>query len=159
MILPVHDYFLVTLATISRVSFGMIRPTVPKWLWLTAAHRNNGDHNPRRFAVKPHSRSRQTVFMHIPKTSGWALIHGVIRIVSPRSAVYAAMDGTLFGGFREFDSFGGEIRSHIYLDPSSLPRRPDFVSGHLTLPTLRRRYKGAQYMTVLREPASRILSH
>ena len=95
--------------------------------------------------------------MHIPKTSGWAVIHGVIRIVSPRSAVYAAMDSTSFGGFRDFDSLGGEIRRHVYLDPSSLPRRPDFVSGHLTLPTLRRRYKDAQYMTVLREPAS--LSH
>jgi hypothetical protein len=118
-----------------------------------------GTNEHRLFPTKPYSPAAATVFMHIPKTSGTALTRGLMAAIAPRNPVCFAMDGTIFGSFRDFNSIESEHRCGLYLDPLSLPAESDFVAGHISFATFRQRYKNGQYVTILREPASRILSH
>jgi hypothetical protein len=46
----------------------------------------------------------------------------------------------------------------IYIDLAHIPRDVDFVAGHIAYSTLFRRYGSINYLTVLREPISRVLS-
>ncbi len=96
-------------------------------------------------------------FMHIPKTSGTALIAGLRAAIEPRQEVTGA-DRVLFGGFRAFDSFDRDEQGRFSSQPSDLPDG-DFITGHIAFSTLRQRYGSINYVTVLREPISRILSH
>jgi hypothetical protein len=96
--------------------------------------------------------------MHIPKTSGTALTRGLRSAISPlREAT--GFDRTLFGSFCAFDSFAPDERSRIYLSSADLPLDSDFIFGHITFSLLRQRYGSINYLTVLREPVSRLLSH
>lgn len=106
----------------------------------------------------PFDRSAPTVFMHIPKTSGTALMHGLAEAIAPRHVV-RGFDRVLFGDFCAFHSLAPSERSRVYVEPSDLPTDGDFVAGHMAFSTLCRRYSAANYLTVLREPLSRILSH
>jgi hypothetical protein len=102
--------------------------------------------------------SAPIVFMHIPKTSGTALASGLRDAVAPQRII-GGFDRVLFGGFRAFDSIQAHIRDTIYLDVSDVPADGDLVAAHMALSTLGSRYRAANYLTVLREPLSRILSH
>jgi hypothetical protein len=96
--------------------------------------------------------------MHIPKTSGTALTRGLRSAINPlREAT--GFDRTLFGNFCAFDSFAPDERSRIYLSSADLPLDSDFIFGHITFSLLRQRYGSINYLTVLREPTSRLLSH
>ncbi|HEY6440671.1 MAG TPA: hypothetical protein VIY55_11680 [Acetobacteraceae bacterium] len=97
-------------------------------------------------------------FMHIPKTSGTALTTGLRSAIKPRREA-AGFDRALFGSFRAFDSFVPDERSRVFMDPADLPSDSDFIAGHIAFSSLRQRYGSANYLTVLREPLSRILSH
>jgi len=96
--------------------------------------------------------------MHIPKTSGVALTNSFVEALTPRLAVYG-FDRSLFGGFDAFDTVQADLRHTIYLDPASVPPEANFVSAHMSFTTLAQAYKKAQYVTVLREPMSRLISH
>lgn len=104
------------------------------------------------------SRDKPLVFLHLPKTSGTALVGGLTSVVQPRRIV-SGFDGSLFGNFEEFETLAPEVRRQIYLEPHEMPNDGDFVSGHFALSTLSARYAGAQFMTVLREPIARLFSH
>jgi hypothetical protein len=94
--------------------------------------------------------------MHIPKTSGMAFMNALAAILpSPPLAGY---DPVLFGSFDEFETISEELRQKIYLNHSDLPDS-DFVAGHFAFSTLFERYERANFLTILREPTSRILSH
>jgi hypothetical protein len=97
------------------------------------------------------------VFMHIPKTSGTAFAKGLQAAVLPNRP-FAGFGTILFGHFDEFGTLSGELRRKICLDHSDLPSS-DFISGHIAFSTLFQRYETANFLTVLREPTSRILSH
>lgn len=100
---------------------------------------------------------RRIGFMHIPRTSGTSLVEAIGgRMRIGRSAY--AFDRTLFGDFHEFDQFERPLRTLIHLDASALPRRADFLAGHMACSTLRAAGRDT-LMTVLREPRSRLLSH
>jgi hypothetical protein len=105
----------------------------------------------------PHVANAPIVFMHIPKTSGHALITGLREAIAPRRMI-GGHDRVLFGGFCAFDSLAPHIQDLIYLDPSDVPTDCDFVAAHMAFSTLQSRYGAANYLTVLREPLSRILS-
>lgn len=96
--------------------------------------------------------------MHIPKTSGSALHSALIRTIKPGSFKHG-YDGVLFGTFAAFKSMSPEIRQQIFLNWEDLPPRVDMVHGHFAFSTLQSRYPNYQFMTFLREPYSRILSH
>jgi hypothetical protein len=106
---------------------------------------------------RPYDASTPIVFMHIPKTSGNALAFGLQEAIAPRRMI-GGYDRVLFGGFHAFDSLAPDKRKLVYLDPTELPADADFVMGHIAFSTFQKRYKVANYVTVLREPLSRILS-
>ena len=111
----------------------------------------------RPFRAIPYSPGITTVFMHIPKTSGVALTGGFLEGMSPPKFLIGS-DGVLFGDFKAFDTLAESLRNTIYLRPEDLPQTVDFVAGHFSFSTLSTRYPGAQCITFLREPISRLLS-
>jgi hypothetical protein len=110
------------------------------------------------FELAPHDAAVPTVFMHIPKTSGVALTKGLMEALAPNRTLLG-FDRVLFGGFCDFDSITSKLRRDIYIDPATLPTDADLVAAHMSIATTIRAYRRAQYVTVLREPHSRILSH
>jgi len=91
-------------------------------------------------------RSRPLAFMHIPKTSGVSMTHGLTVALSPTAV---AVDTV-----KPIDE---RILCDLYNSPQYIPNA-DLVAGHFPLSTLTRTYPLAQYLTILREPLSRLLS-
>lgn len=102
--------------------------------------------------------SHPIAFMHVPKTSGTALISGLTRALDLPFA-FGGFDQCLFGSFRDFDKLEENIRRHIYASPACLPADVKLVAAHMALSTLRKAYPFGKYLTLLREPTSRLLSH
>lgn len=96
--------------------------------------------------------------MHIPKTSGTAITAGLQAALTPEVEI-GGFDHSLFGSFRNFDTLDDSIRRQIHASPASLPKHADLVAGHLAFSTLRAAYPLARYLTILREPVARLLSH
>ncbi len=110
--------------------------------------------------------ARRLCFMHVPKAAGTALavslrqaLGGDAPGATPADVVVRGFDHVLFGGFDGFATLGAEQRAEIYDAPEAMPRAQTLVCGHFALTTLRAAYPGAQLVTVLREPVSRLLSH
>ena len=101
--------------------------------------------------------ARVLALMHVPKSFGTSLTDGLSRAIQPRRAV-TGFDRSMFGAFDAFDTFDPATRAAVFLSPAALPD-VDLVAGHISCSTLRARYGGAQLVTVLREPVSRLLSH
>jgi hypothetical protein len=80
-----------------------------------------------------------------------------LREVLPSTACIAGFDRWAFGAFRSFETISPEARLTIY---EALPPANgiDFVTGHMAYSTLIQGRPAARFMTVLREPRSRILS-
>jgi hypothetical protein len=109
-------------------------------------------------STRPFDRARPLVFMHVPKTSGASIAHGLARVLAP-TVVVSGFDLSLFDPGREFESIDDSIRCNIYTSPASMPKNADLVAGHFAISTLIEAYPTAQRCTVLREPLSRLLSH
>jgi hypothetical protein len=97
-------------------------------------------------------------FVHMPKTSGQALIKGLVQALKP-AVVVQGFDRSVFGSFGGFATIGRELRANIYLDWTNAPAEAELIAGHFALSTLREKFPAARMMTVLREPISRVLSH
>lgn len=110
------------------------------------------------FDITPRISGFPISFMHVPKTAGTALHVALRDGIRPSKPVYG-LDRSLFGGFDGFDTVEESLRAAIYLDPQRHVPDPDFIAGHMALSTLSRICMTAQYVTVLREPHSRLLSH
>jgi hypothetical protein len=106
----------------------------------------------------PFDRARPVAFMHVPKTSGTAVTSGLASALMP-SIMVGGFDHCPFGSYRSFETVHSSIRCQIYESPGSLPQPADLISGHFAFSTLRQAYPCAHYLTVLREPFSRLLSH
>jgi hypothetical protein len=98
------------------------------------------------------------IFLHIPKCSGIAVSAALLAVERP-PRVFFGFDRAFFGGFRDFESVSAENRAFIHLSPDSIPRDEKFVRAHMALSTLRTAYPAGRFMTVLREPVTRLLSH
>jgi hypothetical protein len=106
----------------------------------------------------PFDATRAVAFMHIPKTSGTAIASGLAAALAP-AVMVEGFDHCLFGTYQDFDSLDRSIRCTIYDSPAHLPQPVDLIAGHFAFSTLRQSYPGAQLLTILREPYSRLLSH
>src|SRR4051794_32048433 len=95
--------------------------------------------------------------MHIPKTAGMSLTAALTDTLRPHTAV-VGFDRVLFGDYEDFASLDETIRRDVYLSADALPRA-DLIAGHMAYSSLRQRFDEAQFITVLREPISRLLSH
>jgi hypothetical protein len=102
--------------------------------------------------------ARPLAFMHVPKTAGTALIGACWSALRP-VRILGGFDGATFGGFQDFASMDAAIRRQIFDSASAIPAGGRFVAGHMALSSLRDSYPSAQFITVLREPISRVLSH
>jgi len=97
--------------------------------------------------------------MHIPKSAGTSLTEAMRAALNPRTSVLRRFDQCLFGDFRDFENMPDIVRQAIFRGPDQLEAGCDFVAGHLSWTTTHHAYPSAQFMTVLREPVSRLLSH
>jgi hypothetical protein len=102
--------------------------------------------------------TRPLIFMHIPKTAGIAVCDALVQAVRP-PRVFFGFDHAFFGGFTEFETVAPATRAFIHTTPNTLPPNEPLVRAHMSLSTLRAAYPNGQFMTVLREPGARILSH
>jgi hypothetical protein len=105
---------------------------------------------------KPSDMDRPLAFMHIPKTSGVAMADG-LREVLPSTTIIGGFDRRHFGAFRSFETMSPGLRDQIY-ETFPPAKGIDFISGHVAFSTLVKSRPSARFMTVLREPRSRILS-
>ncbi len=96
--------------------------------------------------------------MHIPKTSGIAVAWALIDAVKPQRT-YFGFDRAYFGAFDAFDTIAPETRAFIHFSPYTLPPSEAVIRAHMALSTLRAAYPQGRFMTVLREPVCRLLSH
>jgi hypothetical protein len=128
-----------------------MRPNFPAVLgrWLS----NEG-----RSGLVPFDPARPLAFMHIPKTSGMAVASGLVSALVPPVMV-GGFDCCSFDSYRNFEGVDESIRRTIYESPEFLPQPADLIVGHFAFSTLRQACPRAQYLTVLREPCSRLLSH
>ena len=101
---------------------------------------------------------RPLVFLHIPKTAGIAISYALMVAENPPRVLFG-FDRAFFGPFSDFESVPAENRAFIHLSPDTIPRNEKLVRAHMALSTLRAAYQGARFMTVLREPICRLLSH
>lgn len=107
--------------------------------------------------ARPYDIVKPLIFMHVPKCSGTSLIQALVAAGMAPSA-FSGFDETLFGDFAAFESLSEQLRTSIYLDPNDLPKGTEFVAAHMSFVTLSRGFPGAQLLTLLREPVSRLLS-
>jgi len=107
------------------------------------------------FTTKPFDPSRTLAFMHVPKTSGVAITEGL-----KNSGLFATQhygfDRVILGGFDRFDTFAPEFRAVLEATPAS---DVALVAGHYSFDTLKRAHPSAQFVTFLREPVARLISH
>lgn len=106
----------------------------------------------------PFEFDRTVAFMHIPKTAGTAFTAALATALRP-SVVVNGFDRSGFGSFQAFDAVAASVRQSIHETVQSMSGEADFVCGHMALSTLRQAYPAAQFITILREPTSRLLSH
>jgi hypothetical protein len=102
--------------------------------------------------------ARPLAFMHIPKTSGVALMSALEGALNP-GTVTNGFDLCLFGSFRDFETMDPAEQRKIHASPASFPPGSTLIAGHFSFSTLRQAFPRAQMTTILREPSSRLLSH
>jgi hypothetical protein len=101
--------------------------------------------------------SQPIVFLHVPKTAGISISNALANSIVG-SPVETGFDRYLYGAFNKFDTFAPDVRKSLYLNIEELPHS-HFISGHYAFSTIYAAYPGAKYVTVLREPRARLLSH
>src|ERR1700730_10014867 len=101
--------------------------------------------------------AKPLVFMHIPKSAGTSLRDALRTALGPR-AFFSAFDRCIFGTFNGFQSIAGVMRRAVVFDAAEIPRGLDLISGHMSFSTTSQAYPDAEFMTILREPVSRLMS-
>lgn len=100
---------------------------------------------------------RPLAFMHIPKCSGTALRTALETSIGSKNTIIG-VGASSFGGYRNFESFDPGVRKRVYMDARELPKGATFITGHLDYALMKAAYPNAQFLTVLREPAERLMS-
>ena len=96
--------------------------------------------------------------MHIPKTSGISTAQAIVDAVRPPRTFFG-FDKSFFGAFDAFGTIAPENLTFIHFSPDTLPPDEPVIRAHMALSTLRAAYPRGRFMTVLREPRCRLLSH
>jgi hypothetical protein len=107
--------------------------------------------------VTPYDPIRPLAFLHIPKSSGTSVTSALNTALQSRSRI-GMIDRCIFGEFADFESVSESARNCIVFDSTDLQSDLDFLAGHISFSTAARAYPGAQFMTLLREPLSRLIS-
>src|SRR5947209_8363821 len=97
---------------------------------------------------------RTLAFMHIPKSAGTSIRAAIAEATGQPVARYG-IDIHHLGRICRPDLIAPECA--VVLHSDQLRGETGFLSGHFSLSTLLGGWPGAEYITVLREPVSRIL--
>ena len=97
-------------------------------------------------------------FVHIPKAAGTAVVQRLESVLRPRHFIYG-LDRSQFGAFAAFETMPASTRATIFDDENEIPAFADVIAGHLSPKTIHGSYPSARLITILRTPASRLLSH
>ncbi len=100
---------------------------------------------------------RPALFMHVPKTSGSALVSSFV--ATGRGHTTEGFDRAIFGTFDRWETIAPETRAKIAMSPDDLPRDAIMIAGHYALSTLRAAFPASPVVTILRDPSTRLLSH
>lgn len=87
------------------------------------------------------------------------MTQGLAASLSPSHPLLHAYDRVLFGTFSAFSAMDPQIDRLLYVGLKEFPRDADFAAGHISFSTLKAKFPTFQYVTFLREPISRVLSH
>ncbi|HEX3615384.1 MAG TPA: hypothetical protein VHU61_02520 [Solirubrobacteraceae bacterium] len=96
------------------------------------------------------------VFNHIPKSAGSSLTLALAGAGDEQPLV--GFDRYHFGAWDGFDTLCDAFRSMAFRDPGEIPPATRFLAGHVSYSTSEQALPGADHVTVLREPRSRLLS-
>jgi hypothetical protein len=103
--------------------------------------------------------SRTLVFVHVVKNAGTSFTSAIARAIKTQPNI-RGFDRLLFGSFSDFASIRPEISQTIWQSNQGFRQNHErFVACHMGLTTLRRAFPEAQFITTLREPLARLLSH
>jgi len=102
--------------------------------------------------------ARPIVFMHVQKCAGTSIRRSLSEALQPRT-YFEGFDEVNFGTFNRFDTFAPDLRKTVLLEQEIIPVEADLVCGHFSFTRLWREFSQGQFVTMLREPISRILSH
>ncbi|MCI0429799.1 MAG: sulfotransferase family 2 domain-containing protein [Rhodospirillales bacterium] len=97
------------------------------------------------------------IFTHIPKSAGTSLDYVLTGMASACGLTFRRAMGTLYGIFLGTDK--GDAPTDFARLQSDVRERLDIVSGHLPFGVHARLSRPALYMTILREPTARLVSH
>ncbi len=97
------------------------------------------------------------IFTHIPKSAGTSLDYVLTGMAAACGLKFKRAMGTLFGIF--LGAGKGDAQADFARLPSDVLERLDIVSGHLPFGVHARLTRPAFYMTILREPMARLVSH
>jgi hypothetical protein len=97
------------------------------------------------------------IFTHIPKNAGTSLDHVLTGMAAARSLKFRRAMGTLYGVF--LGAGKGDAPTDFASLQSDVLDSLDIISGHLPFGVHARLRRPALYITILREPTARLLSH
>jgi hypothetical protein len=97
------------------------------------------------------------IFTHVPKSAGTSLDHVLSGMAAVRGLRFRRAMGTLYGIF--LGAGKGDAPADFAHLQSDVLERLDIVSGHLPFGGHARLTHPAFYMTILREPMERLVSH
>lgn len=100
--------------------------------------------------------ARPIVFSHIPKCAGTSIRSALLEALEPQRDHYF-LDFSLVGGYDRIEDASPALQAKFIRDPMDLPES-DLVTGHISPGTTQVRYPGAPHLTVLRNPACRVIS-
>ncbi|MDT0202571.1 hypothetical protein [Nocardioides sp. AE5] len=96
------------------------------------------------------------VFNHIPKCAGTSVRTALLEALQPASDVYF-LDFSLVGGYDKLEDAAPALQAKFVRRPADLPDA-ELVTGHISPGTTQVRYPGVAHVTILRNPACRVIS-
>lgn len=100
---------------------------------------------------------RPLVFSHIPKTAGTSLRTSLISALGSRTVVLG-FDLSLVAAHDDITALRRSNPGAVHLSPQDLDAEADLVAGHIAPATTAARFPDAEHVTMLRQPALRLLS-
>ncbi len=97
------------------------------------------------------------IFTHIPKSAGTSLDHVLRGMAAACGLRFRRATGTLYGMF--FGAGKGDAPTDFARLQSEVRERLDIISGHLPFGVHARLTRPSLYVTILREPTARLVSH
>ena len=104
------------------------------------------------------SAGKPLVFLHMPRCAGTAFCRGIVQALKPQKYYYG-IDWHEICDRKTYNLFSDDIKRTVFIDCEDMPLDADLVAGHISYNFLRQRYPLGTFITFLREPITRVISH